>query len=52
MTWWRWPSETTVRGHFIRDVLASDLPEQEQQRVLAMGLRALDGRLRDETVAG
>ena len=44
-------SEMTVRGHFIRDVLASELSEQEQQRVLAMGLRALDGRLR-ETLAG
>jgi DNA repair exonuclease SbcCD nuclease subunit len=43
--------EATVRGHFIRDVLSSDLPEQEQQRVLALGLRALDGRLA-ERVAG
>jgi DNA repair exonuclease SbcCD nuclease subunit len=44
-------AEATVRGHFIRDVLSSDLPEQEQQRVLALGLRALDGRLA-ESVAG
>jgi DNA repair exonuclease SbcCD nuclease subunit len=43
-------SEPTVRGHFIRDVLASELPAQEQQRVLDVGLRALDGRL-EERVA-
>jgi exonuclease SbcD len=43
-------SEPTVRGHFIRDVLASELPPDQQQRVLDAGLRALDGRL-DELVA-
>ncbi|HEX4428685.1 MAG TPA: metallophosphoesterase [Frankiaceae bacterium] len=37
--------EATVRGHFIRDVLASELPFEQQQRVLDAGLRALDGRL-------
>jgi exonuclease SbcD len=43
-------AEETVRGHFIRDVLASELPLDQQQRVLDAGLRALDGRL-DELVA-
>jgi DNA repair exonuclease SbcCD nuclease subunit len=43
--------EATVRGHFIRDVLGSELPDQEQQRVLAMGLRALDGRLSELVVS-
>jgi exonuclease SbcD len=38
-------AEETVRGHFIRDVLASALPLEQQQRVLDAGLRALDGRL-------
>jgi DNA repair protein SbcD/Mre11 len=36
--------EPTVRGAFVCDVLAAGLPEDEQQRVLAVGLRALDGR--------
>ena len=36
--------EATVRGQFVRDVLASDLPPDEQRRVLTAGLRALDGR--------
>ncbi len=36
--------ERTVRGQFVRDVLAADLPEQERRRVLTTGLRALDGR--------
>lgn len=36
--------EPTVRGQFVSDVLDSDLPEDERQRVLAAGLRALDGR--------
>ncbi len=44
-------AEATVRGHFVTDVLASDLPEPEQQRVLAMGLRALDGQM-SEMAAG
>ncbi len=37
--------EPTVRGQFVRDVLASSLAPDEQQRVLLTGLRALDGRL-------
>jgi len=37
-------SEPTVRGRFVKDVLASDLPEAELRRVLAVGLRALQGR--------
>lgn len=36
--------EPTVRGQFVRDALASDLPEDERRRVLVSGLRALDGR--------
>ena len=36
--------ERTVRGQFVTDVLASDLPEDERRRVLTAGLRALDGR--------
>lgn len=36
--------EQTVRGQFVRDVLASrDLSDERQQRVLLMGLRALAG---------
>ena len=35
--------EHTVRGQFVNDVLESDLPEDEQRRVLITGLRALDG---------
>ena len=37
-------SERTVRGQFIRDVLAADLAEDERRRVLTTGLRALEGR--------
>ena len=37
-------AEHTVRGAFVSDVLDSDLPEDEQRRVLTAGLRALDGR--------
>jgi DNA repair protein SbcD/Mre11 len=36
--------ESTVRGQFVRDVRASDLPEDEKRRVLVTGLRALEGR--------
>ena len=36
--------EHTVRGQFVNDVLDTDLPEDERQRVLITGLRALDGR--------
>jgi DNA repair exonuclease SbcCD nuclease subunit len=36
--------EPTVRGQFVRDVLAASLGEVEKQRVLVTGLRALDGR--------
>jgi exonuclease SbcD len=36
--------EPTVRGQFVRDVLASDLEPDEQQRVIITGLRALEGR--------
>jgi DNA repair exonuclease SbcCD nuclease subunit len=37
--------EPTVRGRFVRDVLAAtDLTDEQRQRVLVTGLRALDGR--------
>jgi exonuclease SbcD len=36
--------EQTVRGQFVRDVLESELPEDERRRVLVTGLRALAGR--------
>jgi hypothetical protein len=36
--------EPTVRGQFVRDVQASELPPAERQRVIVTGLRALDGR--------
>lgn len=36
--------EQTVRGQFVRDVRAADLPEDVRRRVLLTGLRALDGR--------
>ncbi len=36
--------EQTVRGQFVRDVEGSDLADTEKQRVLTVGLRALDGR--------
>jgi len=35
--------EPTVRGRFVKDVLASDLVDDERRRVLAVGLRALAG---------
>lgn len=37
-------AEPTVRGQFVRDVLEADLGDDERRRVLAAGLRALDGR--------
>lgn len=37
-------AEPTVRGQFVRDVLAGDLEPIEQQRVIITGLRALEGR--------
>jgi exonuclease SbcD len=36
--------EPTVRGQFVRDVLAAPLDDAERQRVLLVGLRALEGR--------
>jgi DNA repair exonuclease SbcCD nuclease subunit len=42
--------EQTVRGQFVRDVLEADLPEDEARRVLAAGLRALEGRTDLETL--
>jgi DNA repair protein SbcD/Mre11 len=36
--------EPTVRGQFVRDVLSADLDEEERQRVLLVGLRALEGQ--------
>jgi len=41
----RLAEEPTVRGQFVRDVLAAaELTEDERRRVLVTGLRALDGR--------
>lgn len=37
-------AEPTIRGQFVRDLQAADLPAEERRRVLAVGLRALDGR--------
>ncbi|MFQ5790801.1 MAG: exonuclease SbcCD subunit D [Acidobacteriota bacterium] len=37
-------AEATVRGQFVRNVIGSDLPEDERRRVLITGLRALEGR--------
>jgi exonuclease SbcD len=37
-------SEPTVRGRFVKDVLESGLGETERRRVLAVGLRALEGQ--------
>lgn len=36
--------ESTVRGEFVREVLAGDLEEETRRRVLITGLRALDSR--------
>jgi len=36
--------EPTVRGQFVRDVFGSNLAEEEKQRVVVTGLRALEGR--------
>jgi DNA repair exonuclease SbcCD nuclease subunit len=36
--------EPTVRGRFVKDVMESDLGEDERRRVLTVGLRALEGR--------
>ena len=36
--------EPTVRGQFVRDVVAAEIPEDERRRTLVAGLRALDGR--------
>ncbi len=44
-------AEATVRGAFVRDVLAADLPADTCDRVLRAGLLAFDGRV-DEMVAG
>jgi exonuclease SbcD len=36
--------EATVRGTFVRDVHSADLEEDDRQKILTIGLRALDGR--------
>ena len=36
--------EPTVRGQFVRDVLATSLGEEERRRIIVTGLRALEGR--------
>jgi exonuclease SbcD len=40
-------TEPTVRGRFVADVLAADLDDESQRRVLITGLRAFDGRATD-----
>lgn len=37
-------AETGVRGRFVAEVLAAELDDETQRRVLVTGLRALDGR--------
>lgn len=36
--------ESTVRGEFVRDLLAAELDDDERHRVIITGLRALEGR--------
>lgn len=36
--------EKTVRGEFVADVLAAELPDPIKQRIVVTGLRALEGR--------
>lgn len=36
--------ESTVRGEFVRDLIAADLDDDERHRVIITGLRALEGR--------
>ena len=37
-------TEKTVRGAFVADVLAADVPEELRQKIIVTGLRALEGR--------
>ena len=37
-------AEPTVRGAFVRDVQSAVMPDERRRRILATGLRALDGR--------
>ena len=37
-------NEPTVRGKFVTNVMASDMPEDEKRKVLTTGLRAMAGR--------
>ena len=36
--------ETTVRGQFVRNVMAAVMDDEKRQRVLMTGLRALEGK--------
>ncbi len=36
--------ETTVRGQFVRNLLATAMDDEKRQRVLMTGLRALEGK--------
>lgn len=46
--WARLRDDVTVRGQFVRDVMdSSRLSEEEKNRVLVTGLRALDGRINE-----
>ena len=35
--------DISLKGEFVRSVLASDLSEEEKQRIIACGMRALAG---------
>lgn len=39
----RYTQDVSIAGEFVRQVRASDLPEDEQERVIELGLRALAG---------
>lgn len=45
-------SDASVRGEFVRSVLQSDLAEEDRERILQLGLRALEGELPDEPLDG
>ena len=36
--------DKSLRGEFVRQVLASDLPEERKSEIVALGLKALSGR--------
>ena len=40
--------DATLRGEFVRTVLSSDYSEEEKRRIMAYGLRVLEGREAEE----